>query len=400
MIDWLSWLAHLGAAQGIILALAIVTVPYGNRQANRILACFLLAESLRLLSLSYYYFEVALLPHLPIYQLHNLSYAFGPLLYLYAHCLVDREFTFRVRDLWHFTPVILAVIFFMPGLFVTEELWQYGSYRVLPQELKAKISLVTLPVYISLSIYSALALRDLQRHQMNIRIEFSTLETVNLKWLKWLMWLCLFSATTTAAAELLQAMGLVEFNRRVVVSVVTSVAIIYYIGLMGLRQPRIFDQAPTVTTPSVLQPAPRPEPAPVTEGEKYSKSGLREEDIQCLWQNLTGLMAKDKLYTRAGLKLNELARVVGSRPDYVSQVINTMSGTNFYEFINSYRIDEACRQLQDDPGARRNIADIAQDAGFTSLNIFNRHFKRIRGTTPSAYRKVLSAQKSSGDPVG
>ena len=79
------------------------------------------------------------------------------------------------------------------------------------------------------------------------------------------------------------------------------------------------------------------------------------------------------------------------RPDYVSQVINTRAGVNFYEFINDFRVGEACRLLEFDPENRRNIADIAQDAGFSSINVFNSHFKRLRNTTPSAYRKQLVA---------
>ena len=241
-MPWLSWLAHLGAAQGFILALAIVTVPYGNRRANRILAAFLCAESLRLLSLSYYYLEIDLFPGVPIYQLHHLSYTFGPLLYLYVHSLVDKNFVLCARHLWHFLPYVCATLLFMPGLFVSAELGQYGSYSAVPWELKSKISMASLPVYVSLGVYSLLALRHLRQHQVSIRQEFSNLESISLKWLKRLAWLCLFSAISAGVVELLQAMMLVELGSRVVVSEVTSVAIIYYIGLMGLRQPVIFDQ--------------------------------------------------------------------------------------------------------------------------------------------------------------
>ena len=315
-MHWLSWLAHLGAAQGFILALAIITIPYGNRQANRILAVFLCAESLRLLSLSYYYLEVNILPGVPIYQLHHLSYAFGPLLYLYVHSLVDKDFTFRARYLWHFTPVVVAIIVFMPGLFVSDEFRQYDTYSALPWALKSKISLVSLPVYISLCVYSILALRHLQRHQMSIRREFSSLESISLKWLKWLLWLCLFSAISAGAVELLQALMLVELGSRVVVSEITSVAIIYYIGLMGLRQPLIFDLDQKAAKLPVVDDTPPPDSTPETDSGKYKKSGLRDEEVQRLWEKLTILMAEEKPYTQAGLKLGELASKVRGRPDY------------------------------------------------------------------------------------
>ena len=288
----------------------------------------------------------------------------------------------------------------MPGLFVSDEFRQYDSYSALPWALKSKISLVSIPVYISLGVYSLLALRHLQRHQMSIRREFSSLESISLKWLKWLLWLCLFSAISAGAVELLQALMLVELGSRVVASEITSVAIIYYIGLMGLRQPLIFDRDRKAAKLPVVDATPPPDSSPETDSGKYKKSGLRDEEVQRLWEKLTILMAEEKPYTQAGLKLGELASKVRDRPDYVSQVINTMADMNFYEFVNNFRVEESCRLLEADPGNRRNISDIAQDAGFSSINVFNSHFKRLRNTTPSAYRKQLSVRESSGEPVG
>ena len=390
-MNWLTWLANMGAAQGIILALAIVTVPYGNRRANRVLAAFLLAESLRLLSLSYYYSGLRLLPGVPIYMLHHLSLTFGPLLYLYVHALVDKSFVFKANYLWHLTPLLVAVILSMPGLIIGDVFFgQYNTYNELPVELKSKISLVTLPVYISLGVYSTLALRHIQRHQVRIRSEFSNLESISLRWLNWLLGLCVVSAIAAGTLELLQGLQLIALGPRVATSTLSSVAIIYYIGLMGLRQPRIFDLDSQSVIPLEVEEGSAQPATTEKDGGKYQKSGLREEEVRRLWEKLTSLMQEEKPYVETGLKLGDLAHKVGSRPDYLSQVINTMSQMNFYEFVNKFRVDEACRLLEADVEGRHNIADIAQDAGFSSINIFNRHFKRLQNTTPSAYRKNLA----------
>ena len=391
-MNWLTWIANLGAAQGIILALAIVTIPYGNRVANRFLAAFLLAESLRLLSLSYYYSGLRLLPGAPIYMMHFLSLTFGPLLYLYVHALVDKGFRFKAVYLWHFAPLLIALLlsvprFFIAGLFFGE----YDSYSALPPELKSKVSLITLPVYISLGAYSAFALRHIRRHQISIRSEFSDLEHISLRWLKWLLSLCLISAVFAGTLELLQALSLLDLGPRVVASTLTSVAIIYYIGLMGLRQPLIFDLDSNPEAAPVVDDMAPVSVATDSDGGKYQKSGLRQEEVERLWAKLSGVMQEEKPYIEAGLKLGDLASRVGSRPDYLSQVINTMARMNFYEFVNKFRVEEACRMLEADSQGRHTIADIAQEAGFSSINIFNRHFKRLQNTTPSAYRKQFAA---------
>ena len=58
----------------------------------------------------------------------------------------------------------------------------------------------------------------------------------------------------------------------------------------------------------------------------------------------------------------------------------------FKSYLLKLRIGCACRLLGD---ANRNISQIAYESGFENLSNFNRHFKSIKGCTPTAYRKKL-----------
>ncbi|MDT7827128.1 AraC family transcriptional regulator [Pricia sp. S334] len=58
----------------------------------------------------------------------------------------------------------------------------------------------------------------------------------------------------------------------------------------------------------------------------------------------------------------------------------------FKSYLLKLRIGYACRLL-DNPNL--NISQIAYESGFQNLSNFNRHFKSIKGCTPSAYRKSL-----------
>lgn len=60
---------------------------------------------------------------------------------------------------------------------------------------------------------------------------------------------------------------------------------------------------------------------------------------------------------------------------------------NFTEFLNSYRIKTAQRLLTEQPNI--TVSAIAYDCGFNTLSSFNQAFKRVTGTTPSAYRKAV-----------
>ena len=83
-----------------------------------------------------------------------------------------------------------------------------------------------------------------------------------------------------------------------------------------------------------------------------------------------------------------MAENAGISPHNVSEAINTRAGKNFYDFVNSYRADEAMRRLRDPKYANLTILAIATDSGFNSKSVFNAYFKEHTGQTPSQYRNV------------
>lgn len=68
---------------------------------------------------------------------------------------------------------------------------------------------------------------------------------------------------------------------------------------------------------------------------------------------------------------------------YLSKYFKRSTGISFTEYVNRYRISEACYLLLNDEGT---ILQTAYDCGFDSLRSFNRNFKNIMGITPSEYQ--------------
>jgi AraC-like DNA-binding protein len=104
---------------------------------------------------------------------------------------------------------------------------------------------------------------------------------------------------------------------------------------------------------------------------------------------LTALMEGERLYREPGLSLRQLADRAGL-PEYrLRRLIHEGLGfRNFNAFLHAHRVKDACARL-DDPGQRRTpILTIALDAGYQSLNTFNRGFRETMGITPSAYRRA------------
>lgn len=61
----------------------------------------------------------------------------------------------------------------------------------------------------------------------------------------------------------------------------------------------------------------------------------------------------------------------------------------FIEYLTSVRIGHVCKLLLE---RDCNILQVAYECGFKNLSHFNRQFKKLKGMTPSEYRKALAIQ--------
>jgi len=98
---------------------------------------------------------------------------------------------------------------------------------------------------------------------------------------------------------------------------------------------------------------------------------------------------QEKLYQDAELNMDTLSAKVQLSKSYVSKIINQKEGKNFYEFVNSYRVEEVKNNLNNLEYAHYSILGIGLAAGFKSKSTFNAIFKKMTGMTPSVYKKTF-----------
>ncbi|MEE1944581.1 AraC family transcriptional regulator [Pedobacter sp. KR3-3] len=118
------------------------------------------------------------------------------------------------------------------------------------------------------------------------------------------------------------------------------------------------------------------------EQKQYHKSPLTAKDMEEIAKRLL-LVADKGIYIDAELSLKGLAKAVQAPIHHVTQTLSMQMKTDFYGFVNGYRVKMACRMLQETDMA---IDLIGQECGFNSRATFNRHFRTATGTTPSNYR--------------
>ncbi len=132
--------------------------------------------------------------------------------------------------------------------------------------------------------------------------------------------------------------------------------------------------------------------APVTHTDndvKYKSSHLSDEDKEQLLSRIQEVMENTDEIFSPEFSLERLAMLSDSKSKYVSQVINEYYEQNFNNFLNSFRIKEACKRMGDlDNYGNYTIEAISESVGFKSRSTFVTSFKRITGLTPSQYQRM------------
>ena len=129
---------------------------------------------------------------------------------------------------------------------------------------------------------------------------------------------------------------------------------------------------------------------------KYRSSHLTDEDKEQLLSRIQQVMENSDEIFSPDFSLERLAMLSGSRYKYVSQVINEYYEQNFNNFLNSFRIKEACKRMRDlDNYGNYTIEAISESVGFKSRSTFVTSFKRITGLTPSQYQRMAREEANA-----
>ncbi|MGV6852052.1 MAG: helix-turn-helix domain-containing protein [bacterium] len=397
----------LGSAQGIFLAISLVTSKGGNKKANIYLGALTLTFAAALLD--YFMDDTNLTQSMTPLRtfLWPKEFLYGVFIYFYVREMTHPgEYILKGKQWLHFLLPIVHMAITWPILLLQPELQLQilsnsdsleGSNKILGFILDDVELFFTV---IQLTTYLILCFNLLRLHAQDIKQTFSYTEKISLNWLKsllagiflvYLIWLFdeFFSDNSSPLSTL-----------RVMLAS-SMVILIYSMGYMGLRQPLIFsgktpannqkgqeDKKNNNSTAQAKQ-------VDLTDNiKKYKNSPLSQELRLALFKELLAIMETEKPFLNAKLNLPSLAELMKIPHGYLSQVINEEGGKNFFDFINEYRINES-KKLIAHPTRKQTILDVAMDAGFSSKSAFYNAFKKHTKMTPTEYKKQLQIQPPS-----
>lgn len=98
------------------------------------------------------------------------------------------------------------------------------------------------------------------------------------------------------------------------------------------------------------------------------------------------------------LRLDALADIAGFNRTYFCTVFRSCYGMRVWDYIEIRRVEYAKKLLRDD--SERTVLSVAVDCGFNNTANYNRIFRKVTGTTPSAYRAEAEKDAAPSRPDG
>lgn len=366
--DFIDLILFFGISQGIFLAVTIQIIKNKNRSANNILSLVLVMAALMLLGRMIYfkYLTLKLLQWTII--IDAIIFLFGPLCYTYFRRLAfSNPKNFKLS--WvHYIPVSLHILFSLYALSLgIEEFSEKLSARFfrIPFKIIEGVGIVSNLYYWILNVRLLQAYSKQEKNEVSFKqslVSFLIFFQISIG-----IFLTFWTVSYLSSLLFQYAIKLVNYDT---VWALISV-FIFVIGYYSLKEPELF---------RLYLKKEKPVSAP---------QRLPKDQIAYLEEKMKHLLEEEKIFLKPNLTLRDLAELLGTSTHNISWYLNTVSKSNFYDYINQYRIQEFLKKIENGEHERHTILALSIDVGFNSKSTFNKAFKEVMKDTPSNYIKRL-----------
>ena len=300
---------------------------------------------------------------------NGMIYLLGPFIYLYFKSLTKKTKRFPFREWKHFVVFTLyTVIVTVPlilNLFLKNNTFPYVHWLV---GNTAFFELIEVGINL---LYAILSLKYFYDMKDGLKDLFSLLEFKNILWIESLIYGLVICALTQLTITIVQnQFGVIEILDLIQISIYVS--FICYLGFYGLQQQRIRFEMNVGSFSSASNTK-----------RKY----LDTVQIQDLQYKIDKLFLEGKPFLDENLTLSKLASMVETTDKKLSYYLNAHLETNFYDFVNGFRISFFLDRIREEQHAHFSILGLAYESGFKSKSSFNRIFKKQTGLSPTDYIK-------------
>ncbi len=295
----------------------------------------------------------------------------GPIFYLlFKQVLNRKQKNIGSNFYFHFIPTIIS--FIVLGVLLIIEL----SQEIPDFNLFQFIYKAFLIFFISqLVFYIYLSYKSLLNYKLALISQKSSFSRNSLNWLRLLLVIYFLHWIFEALTISLDLLKLTSISQSLWLANIAIIFLLIFLTLSVIRSAQGFNIIKVENNLS-----------------KYIDSNLSNEKKERFQKELIEFMDKEKPFLNPDLTINQLAKSIDIPVKNVSQIINESFQSNFFDFINQFRIEMAKSMLNNDIKNSKSltIQQIFYDVGFNSKSAFNRAFKKNTQMTPSQFRQLKS----------
>ncbi|WP_188150699.1 AraC family transcriptional regulator [Teredinibacter waterburyi] len=356
--------------QSLFLALFQLFIPTKNRLATLLLSLFFVVIAISSLSVMLFWgdninvsgwIKLYLLPYLLV-----VSFSLkGPFLYYYVLSLTSKSIRITSAAVIHLVPVVIGVFVVLLFHISSDDLKNLAVDK--PNQFVWNMIKLLPPIYAIYAVYSV------HRYQYYLKRQYSSLDTMVIAWLyfltlgfslNWFWSACVHLAGAYIPAEWLDSYGIADNYITLILVVSLFIVSFSYSDKLLITK---FESD-----------------RPIKDSEVSNET--RKKIIEA--------MEEGKVYLDGRLNIESFSKKIDANYRDVSAVINKEFNTNFFDYVNMFRVDEAIARLADESKKDCTILDILLESGFNSRSAFHRFWKRRISVSPSEFRRqVLSNSK-------
>lgn len=359
------------------LAFFLLTVKTKHKTSNVLFAIFLIITAI---DSSYPIFSLMTDRPSNLGMFRNtLAFLQIPVFYLYVLSVCYSDFRLKVKYIIHLLPFLVANVILIPRFYTVDVASKIDF--ILNHQSRIELQLNHILFHIQVVIYFVAVFMILKKAK-KLYLENYAGTSINSY-----NWLFQFTLVLTILYLIVVFKNIFKFSDYPYISewikigiLVLQLFIVCWYLFKALNNPGLFrniDSKLKLVSDIVLEEK-KSEPEKVNEKEYH-------EDLL----KLKKYMVEEKSFLNPSLTIQDISDGIKIPVRDLSLLINHQLGQHFFDFINTYRIENAKAILKDPTKSKVTVLEILYEVGFNSKSSFNTAFKKHTGLTPTVFRKML-----------
>ncbi len=377
-IDFLFIVVRISIFVSLFLALFLFTVKSKNSLSNRLFAVFLIVVTIDVSGFLYNPGNGSM-SNLAMFR-NLIVFLQLPVLYLYVLSASYSDFKLKSKHIVHTIPFIIVNLIFLPRFYLKNTTEKINFLKDFKHVFEVQFNHIFL--HIQIAIYIVLIFLVLRKAK---KLYLENFTGTNIKSYNWLFQLTLAISIFYVIALLKNIFKFSSYDHIsdwiTIGLYIFNLLIICWYLFKALNNPTLFRNVDSKL--KLIETI-------LSEEKQNTTSIVHDKTYDKVLKNLKDHMLKEKPFLNPSLTIQDLSDDIEVPVRDLSLLINHKLGLHFFDFVNSYRIENAMEILKDLSKKKVTVLEILYEVGFNSKSSFNTAFKKHTGLTPTAYRKINS----------